>query len=140
MLAVLEPITLEGVTIRELGSAEWGRLKDVEGPFHGRVLSPTETARIIVAEVDGTIVGYWVAAATIHLDPLWFNEAYRHHPKVGLAMLGAMVHTLQEVGVTHAYAVIADGDQPVSGELAEKIGFAPVPGRLYGGIIPSKEP
>ena len=52
-------------------------------------------------------------------------------------MVGAVVAKLQDVGVGVVYALI---DQPGSAEMAKKMGLVPLPGQLYVGPVPPKEP
>lgn len=137
---VLQPVTLEGYTLRELPPDEWHRLTQIPGPLAGRDLQPSDSARIIVVESPaGAIVGYWPAFAMVHLDLLYTDAEVRHHPKVQFALLGAMATMLQQLGVRSVCAVIADADQPDNGRMAEKLGLQPLPGTLYMGPIPPAE-
>lgn len=137
---MLTPLKVGAYWIKELPVEEWGRLSEADGPLHGHTLPPTDTARIItIQQEDGRICAYWIASGVVHLDPLWLDEEVRRMPKLGFAFLGAMATALQESDVRYAYAIIADGDQPVNGELAEALGFEKMPGSLYGGFLRKDE-
>lgn len=129
--------TTPGLTLRLLRAEEYPKLARVPGPFHGQQLAQTDSCRVAVAEQDGVIIAYWVISLVVHLDPLFIADDFRHHPKLALGLLGLVVSVLQTLGATYAYAIIANGDQPANGTLAEKMGLTPVPGTLYGGPIPS---
>lgn len=137
-LDLTTPVVISpGITLRQLPVDEWSRLSEASGPLSGHQLPAAEAhARILVAEDEGRIIAYWVIAAMVHLDPLFIEAGYRHHPKLNLGLLGLLTLTLQEAGVTHAFACVADGDQPGNGHLLEKLGFSAVPGTLYSGTIP----
>lgn len=133
----LPTVQVEGYTLRELPREEWGRLAAIPGPLQGRDLRAGDAARIIVIESPaGAIVSYWPAFAMVHLDLLYTDAEVRHHPKVQFALVGAMATMLQQLGVTHVCAVVADADQPANGQMAEKLGLAVIPGALYMGAIP----
>ncbi len=141
---MIEPVTIDGMTIRELPPDEWARLAGVPGGvLEGRadiLDGPPDTARVIVLEDEtGLIQGYTILSARVHVEPMYVTPAYRHHAKSGLAMLGAVAVALQDSQVGYIYAIIADGDQPTNGRLAEKLGLTPVPGRLYAGPVPPPE-
>lgn len=136
---LLPPAVADGVTIRELPPEEWARASEVGGPLHGRPLPPAAHARILVGEVEGQIVAYWVLAAMAHLDPLWIDEAYRHRAHFFLGLVGGMVTLLQREGITLAYALITHDLAPTQGKLIERLGFVPIDAALYAGAIPPAE-
>jgi hypothetical protein len=139
-LDLAAPVVISpGLTLRRLPSAEWTRLSEASGPLAGHQLPTTDAAVVIVAEAHGQIVAYWVAAAMVHLDPLFIEPAYRQHPKLAMALLGLMTVLLQDAGVTYAQACVADDDQPANGRLLEKLGFSRLPGAVYRGAIPPPE-
>lgn len=134
---LLTPVDVgQGVTLRLLPPAEWGRLFTVPGPLQGLPLPADGAARILVAEAAGTIVGYWCLTAVVHLDPVYIAPEYRQSPKLVLGLVGLLITLLRVENVAFAYAVIGDADQPVNGEMAEKLGLSRLPGALYGGAIP----
>jgi hypothetical protein len=139
---LLSPVWITStISLRQLPVEEWTRLSEAGGPLSGHQLpAAPDHAVVIVAEIDGdTIIAYWVAAAMVHLDPLYIDPAYRHHPKLALGLLGLLTHLLQQAGVTYAQACVAPEDQPGNGVLLEKLGFSALPGTLYRGAIPPAE-
>jgi hypothetical protein len=133
---LLPPVTVDDLVLRELPPDEWYLLRFAPGPLKGHPLPKSDEARILVAETpDKQIIGYWVAYLAVHMDPLWIEAEYRNRAHFLMALIGAMVTLLQQGGVQFAYAIIADGDQPQNGALAEKIGLSRLPGALYGGVL-----
>lgn len=64
------------ITYRLLNPDEYSRLAD--HPMLKEVKLPEpEHSRIVVAEVDGEIVGFQFLFAVIHMEPIWVDEKYR---------------------------------------------------------------
>lgn len=134
-LDLTTPVNVGGVSLRQLPPDEWGRLAAAPGPLHGQSLPPTDNARVLVVEDRGQIVAYWVVSAMVHLDPLYIAPEYRQ-PHLSLALLGLLKHTLDEAGVSFAFAVIGEGEgQAVNAGLATRLGLERVRGDLYGGWV-----
>lgn len=96
---------------------------------------------IAVAEVDGEIVGYWVVWYALHAEPLWIRPDHRHTPGVVTGLIGAMQEIVEGSGEPVAYCEIAEENLAVVGRGAERLGFAPAPGKLYYLVLqPAVEP
>ena len=119
-----------------LGQIE--RLREAGGPLAEADLSALDLEALPVVEVDGQIVAYWPAFFALHLEPLWVAEPYRLNPAVTRGLLEAMTQTLQTIGKPVAFAVIDSATEVAP--LAERLGFARVPGDLYYVQMPATDP
>ncbi len=72
------------MTIREIEPQEWERLAPVY-EANGDRLPSFEANRVIIAEVNGEIVGMCGLNAIVHVGPLWVSEEFR-----GRGVAGAM--------------------------------------------------
>jgi hypothetical protein len=121
------------LVVRELPAEEWHRLTGV-GHFADPTFpipSPASAAILAVEEPDGTIVGYWWAFTSVHVEPLWIAEAHRHRTGLVRRLWRAMGELLGRSGVSHAYAIIAQAEAPTIVSQATRLGFQRVPGDLY---------
>ena len=116
------------------------RVREAGGPLADQPdLSRLADATVVVAEVDGRIVAYWVAFYALHLDPLWIAEEHRRSPAVNRGLLEGIAAVVERTGEPVSFAVI---ESPTSEQfaLAERLGFARVPGDLYYVLTPTVEP
>lgn len=124
-----------GLTFREVPSEEWPKLRAFE-PFKSAGL-PVDNGhwKIIVAELDGEIVGCTGIHTQVHWDPWWIAPEYRGNAGIvrGLVRHGATLMT--EHGVENAFATIEDQNL-LSQALAKRLGFEAAPGRLYIISVP----
>lgn len=102
------------------------------GPLADVDLSKLEAEAIPVVEVDGRIVAYWPIFYALHLEPLWVDPDQRGDAGVLRALLDLLQLAVVASGEPVAFAVIAP-DAP-SLPMAERLGFAPVPGNLYYAV------
>ena len=123
---------------RLLPLAERDRLREAGGPLREADLDALDLAALPVVEVDGGIVAYWPAFFALHLEPLWIADDQRGKPSVVKALLAAMSEALQQIGKPVAFAVL-DPATPMEA-MAERLGFARVPGDLYYVMQPASEP
>ena len=130
------PIAAAGLVFRELEPEEWPRLLEFE-PFKSSGL-PADNGhwRILIAEVDGEIVGCTSVHSQVHWDPWWIADEHRGNAGIvrGLIKQGALL--LNNLGIPHAFATIED-QNVVSQGLAKRLGFEPAPGKLYIIDVPN---
>lgn len=122
--------TSVGLTFREVEPEEWPRLLAFE-PFKSAGLPENNGHwKILVAEIDGVIVGCTGLHTQVHWDPWWIAESYRGNGGIvrGLIKQGATI--LDRLGVRNAFATIED-ENLRSQMLAKRLGFEPAPGKLY---------
>jgi hypothetical protein len=118
--------------VRELPVEEWSRLLEVPGPYKDNGTLPIAAHnRIIVAEIDGAIVGYWGAFTVVHTEPVYIQPAYRQRVSVVRPLWEGMRNLLVMLQVPGTMAIILDEDAPVNLPMATKLGFQKVPGSLY---------
>ncbi len=72
------------MTIREIEPQEWERLAPIY-EANGDRLPPTGANRVVVAEVNGEIVGMCGLNLIAHVGPLWVHEDFR-----GFGVAGAV--------------------------------------------------
>ena len=121
------------VTSRILPPAEVQRVIDAGGPLKDLQVDPARVSQmtVVVSEVDGQIVGYWLAWYGLHVEPLWIHEAYRKHPGVARGLQEVMADTIAARGEACVFCCINDGDAESMAPYATRLGFHPAPGRLY---------
>ncbi len=117
-------------TVRLLTGEEYQRLLSFE-PFQSGGLPSPEVSRILVAELDGAIVGFWGLFNAVHVEPLWIAEEHRKRPGLVRRLWSAVADQLRSVGVYTAFACIADRDAAQNVPLAMRLGFERVQGDLY---------
>ena len=94
-------------------------------------------AHVCVVERDGRIVGSWMIFAAIHVEPVYIQPDART-PSIIKALLERTVQTLQDDGITIAFAVIADVDLLENAPMAHHLGFQKAPGELYFVRVPQE--
>ncbi len=72
------------MTIREIEPQEWERLAPIYEANGDHLPSP-EANRVIIAEVNGEIVGMCGLNTIVHVGPLWVSEKHR-----GMGVSGRM--------------------------------------------------
>ena len=86
---------------RVLPANEWGRLDgtDLEGmvPF----LKP-ESAKVVVVEQDGQIIGQWLATPVWHVEGLWIAPEHRGTAGVARRLWAGMRREMREGGAAAA--------------------------------------
>lgn len=118
------------MTYRELPPDQFNRLAAVEWPSDNPRPTP-DTARVIVAECDGEIVGYLAIQIAVMLEPVWIEPRLRR----GLIMrrlfdcaMKMMKPAAGQPYMTHA------ADQQMEGYLArlglERTGWVAYTGRV----------
>ncbi len=97
-----------------LDSSEYHRLSGIEWYGEGKPLPQPGVSFIAVAEAGPDIVGFWVAQAHVHAEPVWVKKTHRGGT-VGVRMMKLMRETLRADGVTGAY--LSTEDPKVAGYL-----------------------
>jgi len=129
MSTVLEK---QACAVRELPVEEWPKLLEVPGPYKEQGTLPVAAHnRMIVAEVNGEIVGYWGAFTVVHTEPVYIQPEYRQRISVVRPLWEGMRDLLVQLQVPGTMAIILDEDAPVNLPMATKLGFQKVPGSLY---------
>lgn len=100
---------------RILPAAEYGRLVGTEAETV--IASLTDTARVVVVEADGEIVGCHVLQPVVHAECLWIHPAHRKTSGVGRRLWRAVQREVLEHYGARAFATAALSDE-VRGLLA----------------------
>jgi len=126
-------------TIRLLPAEEWERLRAFE-PFatQGLPNQPKHWA-IVVAEVEGQIIGFWGMHDAIHIDPLWIHEAHRARASVFRPMFAQLITFLQEAGVGLVFGHVEPEVARANGALMKHLGFYKLEQIPYALEIPEKK-
>lgn len=124
---MLESGSLPIPHVRVLPPDEWERLKTF-GPFvQSGVLPNPEHATVLVAELDGAIVGCWMRT-TIHiLEGLYIAEPYRKQHGITKRLFFGMLQVLRQQKVPTVITLTQDHKVAV---LAAQAGFVELPGWL----------
>ena len=72
--------TLKVPELRLLESYEYHRLNELRGaglPDNDEWIPRPEFGKVIIAELQGEIVGFWVIQQMIHVDPVWVKPDLR---------------------------------------------------------------
>ncbi|MHC4735938.1 MAG: GNAT family N-acetyltransferase [Planctomycetota bacterium] len=111
------------------------------GPFEGLPNGPNpEGSRIVVAEEDEKIVGFWCAFDAVHLEPLWIDPKVRGNGLVGKGLWNLLLAFLQDREVANAFAMIAHEDVITHLPMAARLGFKPLPTTvLFVDLTKAKE-
>lgn len=117
-------------TVRVLPADEFVRLQAFE-PFASQGLPHPDHTVIVVAEQGREIVGFWGLFNAVHVEPLWIAEAHRQRPGLVRRLWDTIVTVLAQHGVQTAFALIAYQDQAQNLPMAQRLGFARLPGDLY---------
>lgn len=123
------------LTVRTLPHDEWPKLWDAPGPLpqwlQGKLPPAESTVITVIEDAEGKIRGYWVIFSAVHLEPLYLDEAVRHHPKAAVELMREVGENLKEYGVTAAFGIIGDADLETVAPMAQRAGFEQLPGTLY---------
>ena len=126
---------------RILGRNEIERVREAGGPLaEVPDLSRLTEATIVVVEDAGRIVAYWPIFYALHLEPLWITEDHRKSPSVVKGLLEAVGVVVEASEEPVSFAIIDPDLAESSLPLAERLGFARVPGDLYYVMTPAAEP
>jgi hypothetical protein len=124
-------------TVRVLPPEEWEKLAHIE-PFDRTGLPSPGHWRIVVAEVEGVIVGFSCLFDCVHMEPLWIDPAYRARPHAfGDVLTGLWAGCrvlLHAADVQMVFAVVGDA-LPRNADFVKHLGFIPAEGTLY--IVPT---
>lgn len=122
-----------GLTRRVLPPEEWPALAGTEAETLWPLLDG-ETARIVVVEDDGAIVGCWAAFPVVHVECVWVHERYRGTGSVVRRLLSGMREAVSAMGARKVFsAALTD---PVR-DLLVRLGGVLVPGSHY--VVPMGE-
>jgi hypothetical protein len=112
--------------VHELAATDWHRLGEIE-ELKGQPLPTPLTARAIVAEYAGEIVGVWFAQTQVHIEPVWIKCAHRGGV-LPIRMFKQLNQLLDSCSVTSAFCL---ADTPtVQGYLA-RLGLVELPHTLF---------
>jgi len=115
------------VKARVLPPEEWSRLDGTEM----RVLLPflkTSSAKVLVVEQDGEIVGRWLATPIWHVEGLWIDPAHRGLSGVARRLWAGMRRALRAEGVDGVVTGAVDDDVR---RLLKHAGASQLPGDWY---------
>lgn len=129
----IRPLILQGADVERVREAG-GPLAEVEDLSKLR-----NDATVIAIEVDGQIIAYWPAFYALHLEPLWIKDEFRKSPGVNRALLELVASVVTRTEEPVAFAII-ENPEAESFHLADRLGFARVPGDLYYVMCPAAEP
>lgn len=124
-------------TVRLLPPEEYPRLLPFPS-FAGGLPNP-DTSRILVAELNGEIVGFWGLFAAVHAEPLWIHPDHRSRPGLIRRLWTALTNEMRETNTEIAFACIADTDAAKNVPLALRQGFERYAGDLYFVRVPPAE-
>ena len=89
------------MTARVLSPEEWYRLEGTDLEDVVEFLKP-ESAKVVVVERDGHILGQWLATPVWHVEGLWIDPAYRGRSSVARRLWRGMQAVMSEAGATTA--------------------------------------
>lgn len=117
---------------RELEPDEFGL---VPAEATGGLALPTDDRCRVFAALDGgKVVAIWCIIPVVHCEPLWIDEAHRGSGNGSSAILGGlwgkMSDALRELDVKIALSMVRD-DRPSTRRIAERLGAAEFPGKLF---------
>lgn len=113
--------------MRLLDSSEHHRLSGIEWYGKDRPLPHSGASKVVVAERGQEIVGFWLAQAHVHADPVWVREDHRGG-SVGVRMMRLMAKALKDDGVEGAYI---STDIPKVGEYLGRLGLKKLDAQFY---------
>lgn len=128
------PSGASAVVVRILPPEEYPRLlsqENLQTPFAAYGLPRGDGWRIIVAEVDGEIVGLSCLYDCVHWDGWWFRPEHRGNPSAIRQMLRVGRDILQEAGVRGVFAQVEDTQPASYREMIGRLGFRSTNARLY---------
>lgn len=114
------------LTTRELPPDEWPRLAGTELEAVCTRLQPS--ARVLVVEEDGRIVGCWSVLPMLHVDGLWIHPVHRSRGGVFRRLLTGMRGFVADAGCRAAWTAAL---QPDIVDLITRWGGQELPGRHF---------
>lgn len=118
------------MTVRELPIAEWEKLRDFP-PFDiAGIPSSDEHFKILVAEVDGRIIGLCGLSTQIHWDPWFIDPTHQGKSGVFRALVAEGLGILRAVGAAGVHTTVPL-DRPDLVDLVQRFGFIDAPGKLF---------
>jgi hypothetical protein len=123
------------LSTRILPREEYERLKGTEVESVAAQLP--DTARVVVVEREGRIVGTWTLLPIVHAECVWIAEDERGRGSVARRLLAGLSATAREVfGVGRVWTAARDEDTRTQDLIAALRGEL-VPGRHYVMPLPS---
>ena len=118
---------------RLLPREEYNRLKEV-WPFSvGSPIPDPNFSRVMVAEDNGQIVGYWFAVEVVHVEPVWIHPNYRNGGPTATVLFKGLVDELKSHNLNKMY-VFAENEK--TEEYLNRLGFCSIPNmRVYYGEV-----
>lgn len=113
------------------------RLREAGGPVADLpdLAGVRENMAVAVVEANGRIVAYWCLFYALHAEPLFIAPEWRTHPAVVKGIVKGM---LEEAGKTGEGAIYASIETEEVEEYGARLGFTPVPGRLWEMKLPKE--
>lgn len=123
------------IAIRELRTDEWPRLEGHEG-LSGYPLPDPVGSKILVAEEDTKIVGFWVLVQVVHAEPIWIAPSHRS-TTLAKRMWRALQALLATCRVKTAFCF---ADRPDVANYLERLEFQELPYRTFLYTAPCQHP
>lgn len=120
------------ITSRELPIEEAEKLLTVP-PFDkvGYLPNLAHTRIAVSEDEDGKILAYCYVFDAVHIEPLWISPEHRNVPKVMHGIWDTVHKILKDDSIEMAFATIADEQSLTHIPMFMKLGFKPIPARLY---------
>ncbi len=105
-------------------------------PILKAALPPPATSIIAVVEDDNSneILGFWIAQAVIHIEPIYLTEAAQDGGITAVKLLATLLSELAARGEASFYAFT---DQPDVVNYLLRLGLVPFPYACFRGINPT---
>lgn len=130
-------MTSDTVTVRELSVDEWTKLASVH-PYSKIGLPDIAHSRVVVGfNTAEEIVAYWVVFEAVHVEPFWIRDDYRKRVGVLRRLWTSVLNILRDSSIPFAFAVVKDDMLPTNGDMASRLGFKEMDGKLFY-LIPDK--
>jgi N-acetylglutamate synthase-like GNAT family acetyltransferase len=110
--------------LRILQPDEFDRLKEFEPYNRGLALPIPGASRVAVAEIEGRIVGFWVASAVVHIEPLFIAPEERNGGFTATALLKTLVDELKENEIENVYCF---SETETNSNYLSRLGFSKLP-------------
>ena len=124
------------MTARILPGDEWPALSGTELETIWPYLDPA-TARVVVVEEDGAIIGCWAGFPLFHAEGVYIAPAHRGRASVARHLLLGMRSLAKDAG---ARSIITGAIDPLVAEMLLKLGAVALPGTQYALPITSEAP